>query len=463
MIRRQIPRQILLCISRGQFKNPAMRILMIFALAAMGFAASASEIEQQLDLAREAKDTHAEIELLRRWLEVHPNDPGAVKELVALWLSVPDFDMALQTLQQTASPDPGLVARTDAEVALRRDDKIQDALKILHARAEAAPKDRESRLLLAQYLSQAGERQEQIAVLDSLINEQSSVGLLLDRAGAKLAADDPKGALVDFKKAAADGPDDAAVQRVRPSYERLESTLAAVAVLDKLAASPEVHFNKSYFWFSGGVPSRGLAEATEGLRGWPDSVYGKILETRGLVANGTLTSEKAAIDRHVNVNAALDNEKARRGILQADAVLAAKPGDVQALINRASWLNAATEFTLATDDIETALKAAPSNIAALRTAAMISLQRGNFAAATAYAEQLKSLKASRDVLSEVYAGLSQGAFEQSNFALALDFAARSIEAKPQAQVWKLKAACYTRLGQPNEAADALKQAGKGTR
>ena len=115
------------------------------------------------------------------------------------------------------------------------------------------------------------------------------------------------------------------------------------------------------------------------------------------------------------------------------------------------------------DDIQTVLQSAPSNLSALHYAAAISLRQGNLPAATAYAEKLKTLNASREILSDVYAGLAQIAFEQSKFPLALDFAKRSIEAKPLAKVWKLKAACHTRLGQPNEAADALKQAEKGSR
>ena len=446
-------------------KNPGMRILrMVFLIVATtGFAVAASELEQKLDLAREAEDTHAEIELLRRWLDGHPNDPKAVEELVGLWLEVPDFDMALQTLKQTTSPEPGLVARTNAEVALRRDDKVQEALKILRARAAAAPKDRETRLLLAEYLAKAGERQEQIAVLDTLISEESDVDLLLDRAEAKLAADDPNGALADFRKAAADGPDESRVQSSRAAFERLESALAAIATLDKVPASPQAHFFKSYSWFYGGLPSRGLAEAVEGLRGWPDSIFGKILETRGLVANGTLTAAKAREERHVDVSATLDDEKARLGILQADAALSKNPGDAKTLIARASWLYPSAQYALAMDDIGTVLKADPSNITALHYAVGISLRQGNFPGATAYAEKLKSLKAPPDILSDVYGGLAQIAFEQSKFPLALDFANRSIEAKPLARIWKLKAACHTRLGQPNEAADALKQAQKGAR
>ena len=439
------------------------RLMVFLFVATIASAGAASELEQKLDLAREAEDTHAEIELLRRWLDIHPDDAGAVEELVGLWLSVPDFDMALQTLKQTASPDPGLVARTNADVAWYRDEKIQDALKILRARAAEAPKDRDTRLSLADYLAKAGERQEEIAVLDVLISEETNTDLLLDRAEAKLAANDPKGALADFRKAAAEGPDESRVQSSRAAFERLESTLAAVEALDKTAAGPQAHLIKSYFWFYGGVPSKGLAEAEEGLRGWPDSAYGKILEARGLVANGTLTPEKARAERHIDASAPLDDEKARQGILQADAALAKKPADPQQLINRASWLNCSAQYALAMDDIQAVLKTDPSNISALHYATAISLRQGNFPAATAYTEKLKTLKAPREVLSDVYAGLAQMAFEQSKFPLALDFASRSLEAKPLARVWKLKAACHTRLGQPNEAADALKQAEKGSR
>lgn len=436
-------------------------ILLILSVPGM---ARAADLEQQLELARSAEDTHATIELLRRWLDGHPNDQAAVEELVALWLRVSDYGMALQTLKQTSSPEPGLVARTNAEVAWRRDDNLQEALKILRERAAAVPKDRATRLQLSQYLAKAGECREQIAVLDSLINEESSVDLLLDRADAKKAADDPAGALADFRQAAADGPDESRVQGARAGYERLESALAAVAVLDKKTpADPLAHFNKSYFWLYGGLPGRALVEAVEGLRGWPDSVYGKILEARALVETNKLTAAAALEERRVNTSAPLEDEKGRKGILDADAALASKPGDPDSLVNRASWLNYSGQYLLAMDDIGTVLKSDPGHISALHYAAAISLRQGNTSASTAYAEKLKALKASREILCDVYGGLAQIAFEQSNLQLALNFADQSIAAKSLPQTWKLKSACFTRLGQPNEAADALKKAEKGAR
>jgi len=436
-------------------------VLVLLIASALPFAEAASDLAEKLDLAREANDTHARIELFRRWLDVHPGDPDAVRELVGLWLAVPDYGMAEKAL--AFSPEPGLVARTNAEIARRRDDNIREAVKILQGRAAEAPKDRATRLLLADYLAKAGERKEQITVLDTLINEECATDLLLDRANAKLAADDPGGALADFRKASADGPDEPRVKNAQPGFERLEKAVEENEALDRLATGPPVAFEKSWWWFYGGLPSRGLAEARAGLKAWPDSVCGKILETRGLVATGKMDSAKARLERHVDTSAALEDGKARNAIVQADGILAKKPGDLQALLQRTSWLNAASQYTLALDDVESVLKSEPSNIPALHLAVAVSRRLGNFPAATAYAQKLGALKAPPDILADVYAGLAEMAFEQSNLPLALDFADRSLAAKPFPFVWKLKAACFTRLGQPNEAADALKKAEKGAR
>ena len=449
--------------ARGQKSSMRAPLVVLLIASALPFAEAASDLVEKIDLAREANDTHAQIELLRRWLDAHPNDPDAVRELVGLWLAVPDYGLALQALNLAAPPEPGLAARTNAEVAWRRDDKIQEAVKILQGRAAEAPKDRATRLLLADYLAKAGQRKEQIAVLDSLIDEESDADLLLDRAEAKLAADDPGGALADFRKASVGGPDEQRVKNAQPGFERLEKAMEETGALGKLENGPTVSFQKAYWWLYGGLPGRSLAEALAGLKAWPDSVYGQILEARGLVATGSIDSAKARLERRVDTSAALEDGKARSGIVEADGNLSKKPGDLQALLQRASWLNDAAQYLLAMDDVESILKADPSSIPALHLAVAVSRRLANFPAATAYAQKLAGLKAPPDTLADVYAGLAEMAFEQSNLPLALDFADRSIAAKPFPSIWKLKAACHTRLGQPNEAADALKKAEKGAR
>jgi len=44
-------------------------LLVLLIASALPFAEAASDLVEKLDLAREAADTHAQIELLRRWLD----------------------------------------------------------------------------------------------------------------------------------------------------------------------------------------------------------------------------------------------------------------------------------------------------------------------------------------------------------------------------------------------------------
>ena len=54
--------------------------------------------------------------------------------------------------------------------------------------------------------------------------------------------------------------------------------------------------------------------------------------------------------------------------------------------------------------------------------------------------------------------LADSAFHRSNFSLSLEYADRSLVAKPDPAIWKIKAAALTRLGRTPEADVALKAA-----
>jgi len=77
--------------AKGQHYLMRVPLLVLLIASALPFAEAASDVVEKLDLAREAEDTHAQIELLRRWIDSHPGDPDAVKELVGLGLAVPDY------------------------------------------------------------------------------------------------------------------------------------------------------------------------------------------------------------------------------------------------------------------------------------------------------------------------------------------------------------------------------------
>jgi len=413
----------------------------------------APDLAEQIKLARRDGDKPAEIELLRRWVDGHPGDQVAIQNLTALWLGVADFGMAAETLK--AVEEPGFLARANAEILLRRDKNLDGALRVLRERAAAAPDDRDSRLLLSEYLAKGAHDQEQITVLDSLIKEKATAGLYLDRAAARLGSEDPEGALADFRRASAADPDGERVRNQRAPFERLEKALGEIE-----KTSPADPLRTGYWRLYGGMPRRALADARAGLADLPGSVYGKILETRSLVAVGEIDSAKARAERRVEISAAFESPDTLEGLLASDVALAAQPGDPEAMLDRAAWLCFSGQYLLASDAIESALKAKPSSIPALQLAVAINQRLANLPAATAYAARLTELKAPKAIMADAFGGLAVLAFEQSKFSLALDFIARALAAKPTPDAWKLKADCHTRLGQPNEAADALKNAEK---
>lgn len=423
----------------------------------LSLAVARGDLAEQIAQAAADSDPHAQIELLRRWTDAHPGDQKALQNLVTLWLAVSDFERASDSLR--AVSDAGFSARSEAEILWRRDKNVDGSVEVLRQRVTAAPEDRSSAILLADYLRQAGLPAEQVEVLEPLIAKHADPDLLLDRAQAWLALEDPRQALADFRRAASLDPDGRRVQAERPAFERLEQALADIAILEKLPPSTGRDLRLGFCRLSGGMNARARKSADAGLAIWPASASAKILSARARVAERALDAAKARSDLRVDVMAPAESPEALDGLLATDAALAEKPSDIQARTDRAGWLCLAGQNLLASDDIDAVLTASPSNIPALHLAVAISLRLGNFAAAAAHANRLESLKAPKAVLCDVMTGLGQLAFERSQFPLALDFANRSLAAGSTPEAWKLKAACHTRLGQPNEAADAAKKAG----
>lgn len=428
--------------------------LFLIAMATDGFSADAV-LDQQIALARRSQDPHATIELLRRWLDTHPGDPAAAEELTSLWLRVADYGMAENSLALASAPDPGFVARTRAEILFKRDEKLNDAIACLQVQ-----RDRATHLLLADYLKRAGRRAEQLETLDALIASESTPALILERAEARAALDDPEGSLADFFLAASLNPDDEAVKSARPRFERLQKALMEIASLASKNQTPAQGVREAYWWNFAGFPNRSLESTSRVIAVWPHSVSAKIVEARSLVAAGKMDAQTALRDLLVDVNAPIEDEQTRDALVLADADLAKNPDNPSVLTRRASRLNDAAQMPLAMKDLAPALAAAPTNPDALELAVSINRKLGNLAAATAYAEQLAKSGAPRPNTARAFANIALLALETSQLNLAIDFADRSIAAQPNAEAWKTKAACHTRLGQTVEAADALAKAKK---
>jgi len=146
-----------------------------------------------------------------------------------------------------------LVARTDAEItAWRRDDKIRKRSKSSGAVRRKLRRTARHGCCYRTIYAKAGQRNEQVAVLDSLINRKR-YRPPPRQAERKTAANDPKGALSDFRKASADGPDETRVEKCAAGIRRLEMALEENEALDKLESGPPVAFQKAFWWFYGGL------------------------------------------------------------------------------------------------------------------------------------------------------------------------------------------------------------------
>jgi len=442
-----------------------MRLLLAF-LVAVGAPLVAKEdlsLSDKIELAREAEDQLATIELLRRWQEAHPGDTSAAAQLVSLWLQVSDFDQAAAQLDATPGLDPGFVARSRATIAAKRDEDLPAALKILSAHVATSPKDWETQRLLAALLAQSGDHAAQVAVLDALIANEAHVDLLLDRAEAKLATGDGAGALADFRRAASIDPEAARIKTLQPAFDRLDQSVTALSKLKGAPSSPALSLEKAHWLLWGGMPVAALAEAESAAKQWPASAYAKIPMARALVASGKIDFAKAQTDFRVNVSAPVEAPDARAGILRADEIIAKNPDDLPALLDRASWLTYADQQVLALDDLQSVLAAEPANVTALHLAATVSRRMGNFAALNGFSRKLEKTGAPPAIRADVLAALAQMALEQYRTPLALEFADQSIAAKPTAIGWKTKAACHVRLGQQSDADAANKNAEKAAR
>ncbi|MFA6271256.1 MAG: hypothetical protein WC657_08710, partial [Candidatus Paceibacterota bacterium] len=61
-----------------------MRLAILIVLIPLAGLCGAPDLAKQIELARSDKDTHAEIELLRRWAELHPGDQAVLQHLATL-------------------------------------------------------------------------------------------------------------------------------------------------------------------------------------------------------------------------------------------------------------------------------------------------------------------------------------------------------------------------------------------
>lgn len=432
--------------------------IILLAALAVNFSAQGATTREQLALAEEAGDTYARIELIRRILEKDPDD-ALSEELVNLWLSVSDYDMAEAALKDWKNAPGGFQARVQAEVLYSRDEKRDDAIALLERYHGRDASDLEVARQLARYYADLREQGKIVQLLSGLPDISGDAPLLLARASAKRSLSDFDGALADF--AQAEKADAAAANNVRASYDRIKNALPFIkASSDALVKNPDdfsARVNRAY-WHLAADADRDLvredAEAAHKLA--PQSVAAILLYTRAACAS------KPALDEFsVDLGKPDLSPESLGKLLKLDQLIEKTPGDSAALTARAFLLNdSPAQYRLALKDAETALASEPTNSAARLEKIFAQLQLGQPSAAAAEVLVMEKTSAPPARLAKAYGYLADADLKAYRLESALDYATKALKASPSAQSYQTRAAILQRLGRVSEAQADLEGAKK---
>jgi hypothetical protein len=416
-------------------------------------------LREQLALATEDENTLSRIELLRRILDAEPGDTASHRELISLWLSIRDYDMAQAALDAWPDAPADVAALTRAEVLRRRDDDLAGAIRVLEEYLAKSPQDMTAREALIDCLLAAKDNTTLLAALDSALASSPSTLNLIRRADVKAALGDFKGALADAAAAQKAEPDADIVKNAIPRFERLQETLDALSALDEaIAADPknvQALLDRAWWWRYGGVNERALADAEAAATVAPTSLAAQLARYRSLFLLDRVKAWEVRDETKLDVVKTLSLPTSQ-AILAADLALAKNPDDIVQLAKRAYALNEAEQFLLAREDIDRALALDPkASDAALEGVYALAAQNGD---PSVYLRKLEQAAPTPHQLALAYGYMADMYFRASNLALALDFANRSLEAEESERVLRVKAAALQRMDRGNEAVAILKRA-----
>lgn len=439
-----------------------------FLLCVIGLAGSihAATLEEQLALAEEKNDSHAQIELLRRLLDKDPRNADWNEQLAALWLEVGDYDMAEAALKAwTDAPENKRLVAT-AEILYHRDDKAPEAIALLEGYLKSHPEDIEVTRELADYLDATNQPEKIVTLLSAAPGVDGKPDLVVDRALARRELGDYDGALADFALAKKLDPNGSPVTSNVAAFDRLETALPHIkAAGEALKAEPEKFQTliARAYWHTtlGFSPKEGMADAEAAIEAAPGSALAVILYAMNANNGGGLHAADARAKYAVDVSKPLPSDKVIDQLLNLDVVVAKEPSNMAALAQRAFVLNdEPKQYLLAIKDADAVLAASPKNADAQleKIYALVKLQKTNDVITEL--ATLEAMKPAKDKLATALSYATDAAFADSRFPMALDFASRAIGLSPQAQYYKQRAAVYQRLNRAGDADADLKQATK---
>ena len=272
------------------------------------------------------------------------------------------------------------------------------------------------------------------------------------------------GALKDF--AAADGQDREAesVLSNRPSFERLRVAVAGIdgagAILAAKSDDLRARLLRAYWYLSTGAAGGLALEDAEAARLINSKSVAALLLFAGASNQAGRLSARDALDKfQVDVIRPVPALEVLDRLRQYDVRVAKNPKDISALLARGRELSEnAQQYSLAMRDAEAALAidSSSAKARAAKIAALVKLGRVDDAAT-----ELRVLDAAKpppEVLAGSLSDLAAGAAGASQLDAALEYANRTIKAKPEAHYYKQRAAILQRLERFADAQSDLSRA-----
>lgn len=419
----------------------------------------AATLPEQLALAEKAEDIHAQIEILRRILEKHPDDPELQERLVRAWLTVRDYDMAEAALKQWKNAPQTLRAEVGAEVLFHRDEDPAAAIVLLEAYRSRFPEDISRTRQLAGLLIAVDRRRDAVTLLETAPGVPDQADLLLQRAHAKKFLGDFEGAWADFELAAARDP--ALASRDRPSFERLQAALPAIRQAEaRLRNNPDdfaALIPRAQLLAEVGAQSDAVrADVTRAWQAAPGSMASRIFYSRFVLPASRARSE-LGVDASAPTLSAPDLAR----LIALDQAVLAKPRDAAALAARSFALNdTPAQYELALRDADAALAIDPSQGTALVEKIFAEIKLGRVDRAEAVFPRLEAANVPAETVARACQYLADGALRANQLEPALRYATRGLRAGPTVDLYRTRAAILSRLGREDAARADLAAAKK---
>lgn len=442
-----------------------MKIVRHFLFVLMAVTvAHAATLHDQLTKAEADDDTYAQIELIRRILDKDPNNGDLKEKLADLWLEIKDYEMAEQLLKGWKDAPEYERASVTATILFERDDKKEEAAKVLEDFLAKNPNYIELTRQLTIYLNAQGRYQDVVTLLDKAPGVPKDSDLLVARAIARHRMHDFDGALRDYAAAENNNKEDSSVTGNRTDFEKLETAQQGITACNvALSVDPKnaaALLSRAYWYlYTSYAADLALADAEEAKKINPNSASALLLSSWAANAMGHLPAKDAKEKFAVDVNKPIPSTKALELIMRADVALAKDPKNEEGWQALCFSLNdEPQQYLLAIKQADAWLAQNPKAADAMLEKIYALVKLGKTDDAVALLRDIEATKPPPAKLATALSYLVETTFAASQFDTALAYANRAIKLKPTAQYYRQRAAILQRIGRGPEATADLAEA-----